>query len=175
MSNSPAAPNRSDAADYLGSTLYKQNNQNLPPDNSQTDFDNTLTRYGYNNIAALMQTAPRIIFSVTLAASTASMTLNWWYGMWQNASPQPPPIPSRSSTGSYVFTLPTVVSNEVDASIGLVNNITINLIGASFTPNSSSTFCHCQGSASGNLINLYTFNNSGSLADFTIPVVIVGY
>lgn len=168
-----ALPNKSTASSYLGGVLAKVNNQNLPPDNQNTDYDNTTIRYAFADVAALTQTAPQAVCVITLATSTGGLVLVSNKTLWGNITTTAPAL-SRVATGLFTITYPATVSNEVDASIGITNNITTNFACAIAQMQSGSTLAFAQATASGNVITLNCFNSGGSandLAGFQVAVV----
>jgi hypothetical protein len=163
------------ASSYLGSVLAKQNSQNIPPANALTDFDNTLIRYGYGRVADLSQTCPQFVCVLNLASTSGGLTIPTWWAFYGNATKTNPSNLVRNSAGNITFQLPSTVSNEIDASTGVTNNITISLFAATATPQGSTGFI-AQASASGNVINVYTFNSSMTPTDYAgKSVLIVAY
>lgn len=163
-------PNRSTASTY--DAINKINNPNFPPAVQATDWDNTKLAPAISDVVALGLPAPRFWARVTLAASTGAMVLVAWQAQWKNVTPTTPVL-ARNSLGTFTITLPTVVSDEYDASLGLTNNITLALQAAQGNLESN-TFGFVNAQASGNVITIYTANSSGSnndLAGLTIFVV----
>jgi hypothetical protein len=167
----PYLPSRDSGSTYQ--CLAKTNYQNLPPSNPLTDWDNTLLAPAICNIAGLGLTAPRITLRVQLAASTGGLSVITWYAVWKNVVTTTP-VPNRTTTGTYTFTLPVNVSDEYDASIGITGNQPVQLFMAQGNVEGS-TFGHLQCSANANVITVYNFNSSGNLADSTAIISIVGY
>jgi hypothetical protein len=153
----------------------KVNDQSLPPANDQLDWSNPQLATGIGDVAGLTQTTPRIWVRLTLAASTGALVLNNWRAVWQNVSPTPVPILARTGTGVFTITLPTFVSDEYDQSIGVDNNIQVNLIAAvGSIEGSTPGFINCQ--ASGNVITLHAFSSAGSANDLVgLTVTVMGF
>lgn len=167
-------PNRSTASTY--DAINKINNPNFPPAVQSTDWDNTKLGPAISDVAALGATAPRFWAIFDVANTTGGLVLVNWQAQWKNVTPTSPVL-ARTGTGAYTLTLPTVVSDEYDASLGLTNNITLSLSAAHASIISPTVFGFVNASASGNLISVYTANTSGSAADFTLgtPVFVVAY
>lgn len=152
----------------------KINYQLLPPVNPLTDWDNPSLARAASDVAGLGLTAPRIWVRLTLASTTGALVVVGWQAVWGNVT-MTPPIPARSATGAFTLTLPTVVSDEYDASTGVTNNITVNLLAAHGSLEGS-TFGHINCSATANLITIYTANAGGTANDLAgVTVLIVGY
>jgi hypothetical protein len=162
-------PNRSTASTF--DAINKINNANIPPAVQATDWDNTKLGPGVGDIAALGLTAPRFWARITLAATTGALVLNSWQAVWANVTVTTP-ILARTTTGIFTVTLPSVVSDEYDASLGITNNITVNLLGA-VGGLESTTFGFINASASGNVINLHTANSGGSANDLVGSIIMV--
>lgn len=140
----------------------KVNNQGLPPANQSLDWNNPLLAAATSDVAALGQTGPRFWCRLTLAASTGSLVLLQWRSVWQNVTTTAP-IPARTSTGLFTITLPNFVSDEYDASVGITNNISVNLGAGHGNIEGSGLGKEVNVSASGNVITIYT-GLSGSAA-----------
>jgi len=155
-------PSRSNINNY--NAAGKINDQNNPPAVVNLDWDNPSLARGMSDVAALGQTAPRFWCRLQLATTTAGLSVLNWEAQWINATPTAP-VPFRTTTGSFTITLPTMVSDEYDASVGVTSNIAVNLNAAtvSFEGNTSYTG---NASASGNVITIYTFSG-GSLNDLS--------
>jgi hypothetical protein len=165
-------PNRSTAS--LFDADNKINNANVPPAVQQTDWDNTKLAPAISDVAALGLTAPRFWARVTLAASTGALVLLAWEAVWKNVTTTTPTL-ARSSAGVFTVTVPTVVSDEYDASLGLTNNITVALQGAQANLEST-VFGFVNASASGNVITLHTADSSGSANDLVgSDIFVVAY
>ena len=163
-------PARSTIADFDGDN--KINYATIPPANQATDWDNTKLAPGISDVVALGLTGCRFWCRVVLNTTTGGMSIPTWYANWTNVT-STAPVPSRVGTGNYTITLPSMVSDEYDASVGTTNNITVNLVAASGTLEGSNFgFISC--SASGNAINIYTATAAGSTpADFTAVTALI--
>jgi hypothetical protein len=141
----------------------KVNDQNLPPTVPTVDWQNPLLAQGVSDIAAIGTSSPRFNCRITLAATTGALVLVYWDAVWANATSTIPTL-SRTSTGLFTITTPSVVSDEYFASVGIINNHTVNLhkANANFE---GTTFGFINCSASGNVITLNTANTSGSAND----------
>lgn len=160
-------PNRSTAANY--DAPNKINDQNQPPANQPLDWDNTKLGQCTADVAAVGLTSPRIWLRCTLAASTGALVVQNWWAQWANVS-ETAPIPSRTSTGVFTFTLPTMVSNEYTASFGQTDNIPVALNAAKGSLEGS-TPGFVNASASGNVITVNTFGSGGSASDLVSSVL----
>ena len=153
-----ALPSRSTISSYDGQN--KVNSVGIPPAVQSTDWNNPLLAACTSDVAGMVQTAPRFWCRVVLAATTGGMSISNWEANWINAT-STAPVPAHSSTGVFTITLPTTVSDEYDASVGLTNNVSVNLIAASGSlEGSTAGFINC--SASANVITINTFNSGGS-------------
>ena len=162
-------PNRVSASSF--DAVNKVNYASIPPANQTLDWDNTKLAAGVSDISALGQTAPRFFCRLTLAATTGALVLNSWQAQWINATVTAP-ILARTSTGIFTITLPTAVSDEYEASLGTTLNITVNLLAAQASLESTVFgFCNC--SASGNVITIHTANSGGSANDLASSVIMV--
>lgn len=117
-------PQSSDASNY--DALNKVNDQQLPPTDHTLDWDNPSLASAVCDVAGMTQVSDRFWCRLTLAASTGALTLVEWHAVWDNVTTTAP-ILARSTTGVFTITLPTMVSNEYDASFGTVNNVAVNL------------------------------------------------
>ena len=171
-----ALPNRATGATYncLGKVDYAQ----VPPANSvgvnNTDWSNPMLAGGISDIAALGQTACRFWARVQLATTTGGLSVLNWESMWSN-TPTSAPVPSRTSSGLYTLTLPTLVSDEYDYSVGVSDNITVNLLAAEGSLEGAN-FHFISVSASGNVITINTATAAGTTpADLTCICFIKAY
>jgi hypothetical protein len=161
-------PNRSTASTF--DAINKINDQNVPPAVQATDWDNTKLGPGVSDVAALGQTAPRAWIRFTTASSTGALVLVQWQAVWINATPTTP-ILTRTGTGVFTITFPTVVSDEYDASLGVTNQITLSLNGA-LVGVEGATFYNVNAQASGNIITVHT-GSSGSANDIAGTTLMV--
>lgn len=154
-------PNRSTAATY--DAVNKINSQTVPPANQATDWDNSKLGPAISDVVALGLTGCRFWCRLTLAATTGALSIPVWEANWANVTATSP-IPGRTTTGEFTITLPTVVSDEYDASLGNINTILLNLSAAQGgLEGTTPGFINC--SASGNVISINTFNAGGSAND----------
>ena len=153
-------PNKATISTYNG---FGKIDSAVGPTNPLTDWSNPALGGAVSDIAALGQTAPSFICRITLAASTSALTLNNWYAQWMNVT-NTLPVLTRTSTGVFTVQLPSLVSSEYSASVGVTNNITVNLFAASASLEGT-TFGFINASASGNLITIHTANSSASAND----------
>ena len=167
-------PSRSTLSTFDGTG--KINNYNVPPANPATDWSNPPLATGIGDVAALGQTTNIACFRLTLASTTGAMVLNNWWAVWANATPTTPVI-ARTGTGVFTITTVAVCSDEYDASVGVTNNITVNMAAAmGGLEGTTPGFINC--SASGNVVTINTFNSSGAandLAGVTIYVTVKGF
>ncbi len=171
-----ALPNRSTIATYNGAG--KVNYALVPPANSvganNTDWDNPSLATCTSDVSALGQTACRFWARVQLATTTGGMSVLNWQSMWSN-TPTSAPVPARTSSGLYTLTLPTLVSDEYDYSVGVSDNITVNLLAAEGSLEGAN-FHFISASASGNVITINTATAAGtSAADLTCICFIKAY
>jgi hypothetical protein len=157
-------PDSGTLADFGGVALA--NYANLPPSNPNTDVDNTKLANCFSDVSGIKLVVARVAVVATLASTSAGIVINHYFSNWLNVN-NTLPITSRTSTGIFVFTFPTVVGDEYNVSVGINNNHTVNLqmslshgfIGTSFGfINTAIT--------SPNQITVYTANTSGIQADF---------
>jgi hypothetical protein len=142
---------------------------NLPPSNTSTDIDNTKLGPALCDVAGMTQVLQRVAVTATLAATTGGMVLNNYYSVWYNATNTLPTM-SRTSTGIFVFTFPTTVSDEYNNSFAINNNHTVNLkvpLSAGFTSSTTPGFINIAVTAA-NQITVYTFSTGATpvAADF---------
>lgn len=156
-------PNRSTISTFDGDN--KINNPNVPPANQATDWDNTKLAPAISDVAGMGLTAPRFWARLTLASTTGGLVLLNWQAVWGNVTTTTPVL-ARTGTGVFTITLPTVVSDEYDASLGLNNNITLSLNGATAMMEGLVP-CFLNAQASGNVITLGTWNSAGSANDLS--------
>jgi hypothetical protein len=142
----------------------KKNYQNLPPANPITDFDNTLLGAALGDVAELTQTAPRVIIQMTLASTTGGLVLNNWFANWKNVTPTVPVL-RRTSAGIFTITLPSTVSDEYSASVGLPNTHTVNLFSGVGNLEGATSLYSAAVSCVGNIITVNMCNIYG-LNDF---------
>lgn len=158
-------PSRSAASSF--NALGKADSQNLPPANStgpgNTDWQNVPLSQAIGDVAALGLTATRFWARITLNSTTGTLSLLNWWALWSNATTTTPVL-ARTGTGVFTVTLPTTVSDEIDAFNGTTNNITTNLLAASASVEGSSPGL-VNASASGNVITLNSFTVTGSPND----------
>jgi hypothetical protein len=153
----------------------KVNNQNIPPANQTLDWDNTKLGAAMSDVAGMDQTCPRVIVRMTLASTTGAMVLNSWRAVWQNVTSTAPVI-ARSTTGVYTITFPTMVSDEYDSSVGITNNIAVNLGYATIGIEGAEFYFATAAATSANVITVQTATSAGtSPADLTATVVVMGY
>ena len=162
-------PSRSTISTYDADN--KINNANIPPANQQTDWDNTKLAPAISDVVALGLTAPRFWCRMTLAATTGALVLINWQANWGNVTTTTP-ILARTTTGVFTITLPTTVSDEYQASLGVTNNITLALNAAEGSLEGS-TFGFINASASGNVITVNTANTAGSANDLVGVTVFI--
>lgn len=156
-------PNRSTISTFDGDN--KINSPNVPPANQATDWDNTKLAPAISDVAGLGLTAPRFWGILTCGASTGSLSMPAWQAVWKNVTPTVPVL-ARLGPGLYTITLPTIVSDEYDASLGLSNNITLSLQAAHGTiQNLGGDFGFVSVQASGNVITVNVGNVSGTPSD----------
>lgn len=166
-------PNRSTASTF--DAINKINNATIPPAVQATDWDNTKLAPAISDVAGLGLTAPRFWARMTLAASTGALVLLTWQAVWKNVTTTTPTL-ARTATGTFTITLPTVVSDEYDASLGLTNNITVALQAAHANLEASSTFGFINASASGNIITITTATTAGAANDLVgANIFVVAY
>lgn len=169
-------PNRSTASTY--DAINKVNYNNVPPANQALDWDNTRLGPAIGDVAALGLTAPRFYCNFLVANTTGGLVLVSWQAVWKNVTTTTPTL-ARVGTGHYTVTLPSVVSDEYDASLGLTNNITLMLNGgATAAIGSATVFGFVNASVNGaNGIDVYTANTSGTPTDFTLGtgIFVVAY
>src|SRR5580698_805578 len=133
---------------------------NLPPANSQVDWSNPLLAACTSDVSGMGQVSPRFWCRLVLAATTGGLSIPNWEAVWINATATLP-VAAHSTTGVFTITLPTFVSDEYDSSVGLTNNVPVNLIAAmGGLEGATAGFINC--SASGNVITINTFNAAGS-------------
>jgi len=163
-----ALPSRPTIETYDG-----QNKINGPiyPANQTRDWNNPLLAACTSDVSAMAQTAPRFWARMTLATSTGGLVLNSWQSNWIIATPTLPVL-SRTATGIFTIAVPGVVSDEYDASVGIENNITVNL-SAARAGLEGTAFGFCNASASGNIITINLANTSGSANDLAGSVLFV--
>jgi hypothetical protein len=166
-------PNRQTIETYDGQTKI---NGLIPPSVQSTDWDNPSLATCTSDVAALGQTAPRFLCRIQLASTTGALVLTTWFAQWGNVTPQTPVL-ARTGTGVFTITLPTVVSDEYDASVGISDNITVNLFAASANlDNISGTFGFINAQASGNVISIACADTTGAANDFaTHHITVVAY
>jgi hypothetical protein len=162
-------PSRSTASTF--DAINKINSANIPPAVQQTDWDNTKLAPAISDVAALGQTAPRFWCRLTLAATTGALVLVSWKAQWGNVT-LTTPVVARTGSGAFTITLPTTVSDEYDASLGVTNNITLALLAADAGVEGAVSY-DVNASASGNVITLNTFNTSGTANDLVGVTVFV--
>jgi hypothetical protein len=156
-------PNRQTIETYDGQTKI---NGLIPPSVQSTDWDNPSLGACTSDVAALGQTAPRFLCRIQLAATTGALVLTVWYAQWGNVTTQTPVL-TRTGTGLFTVTLPPVVSDEYDASVGESNNITVNLFAAAANlDNVTGTFGFINAQASGNVISIACADTTGTPNDF---------
>lgn len=163
-------PNRSTASIY--DAVNKVNNYNIPPAVQQVDWDNTKLAPAISDVVALGLTGCRFWCRLTLAASTGGLVVPIWWANWSNVTTTAP-IPSRTTTGQFLITLPASVSDEYDASLGNANTIILNLTAAQASMEGTTTFGFVNASASGNVISVNTANTSGSANDLVGVTLLV--
>lgn len=162
-------PNRSTGASF--DALGKIDNQNLPPSDDRTDWSNPSLARAICDVAALGLVSQRIWLRMTLSSTTGGLVLNNWFANWSNITTIVPTL-SRTSTGLFIITLPTSVSDEYDASFNILNNISVNLSAA--TANlEGATPGFLNASASGNIITIHTFDATGTLSDLTGKTIFI--
>lgn len=165
-------PNRSTGSTY--DCINKVNNATVPPANQATDWDNTKLAPAISDVVGLGLTAERVWARVTLGASTGALVLVAWQAVWKNVTPTTPTL-ARTGTGVFTITVPSVVSDEYDASLGLTNNITVALQAANGNIEGT-TFGFINCSASGNVITINTANAAGSPNDLAgVTVFVTAY
>lgn len=165
-------PNRSTGSTY--DCINKINNQQVPPAVQATDWDNTKLAPAISDVVGMGLTAPRFWARLTLAASTGSLVLVSWQAVWGNVT-STTPVLARTGTGTFTITLPSVVSDEYDASLGQSDNITLALQAATCGIEGT-TFGFSNAKASGNVITLNTASSGGSANDLAgVTVFVVAY
>lgn len=156
----PFLPDRDTGATY--GALSKQDYQNNPPADPVTDWSNPLIAPAFCNVAGLTQTAQRVAVQMTTGTSDGYLILNSWAAVWGNITTTAPVL-HRVSTGVFTITFPTVVSDEYNASIGIMNNHTVNLTMGWGNIHDTAGFISVQPSA--NVITV-KLTSSGSPSDF---------
>lgn len=158
-----ALPNRDTASTYQA--LAKQNYLAVPPSDILTDWDNPSLAVGICNIAGITLVVSRVVVQMTLATTTGGLILNNWYAVWKNCTPTLPTL-NRISQGIFTITLPAAVSDEYNASVGVVNNNAVNLQLGFGNLESPGSISSASVSCSANIITIKTYNSSG-LDDFS--------
>lgn len=137
----------------------------IPPAIQNTDWSNPKLATAVSDVAGMGQTAPRFCGLLTLATTTGGLSMPTWRAVWQNVT-STAPVLSRTTTGVFTVTLPSVVSDEYDGSLGITNNIAVSLFACSSSLTGTSAGL-VNASASGSVITIHTFNTSGSANDLS--------
>lgn len=152
--------------------LSKVDYQNLPPADPTTDWSNPLIAPAFCNVAGMTQVIPRANLSITLNATDGYIVVNNWNAVWGNITTTAP-VPHHVSTGVYTFTFPTVVSDEYNASLGLLNNHTVNFTKGFGNLENAGELHAVSVSASANVITVKLYNHSNALDNFAGKVLTV--
>jgi|ERR1017187_2365495 hypothetical protein len=154
-----ALPNIDTGSTY--GALAKVNYSAVPPANPQYDWSNPLLAPAICNVAGITQTIDRVQVQMTLAASTGALVLNQWYAVWKNVTTTAPVL-ARTTTGVFTVRMPSMVSDEYDASIGTTLNNTVNLQMGRGNIESPTVMCSIHVSCVANVITILTFNSGGA-------------
>lgn len=159
-------------------TIFTYDGQNkvdglIPPCIQSTDWSNPKLAMCTSDVAAMAQTAPRFLCRFLPAASTGALSCSW-RAVWQNVSGTPPVL-TRIGVGHFTITVPTFVSNEYEYSLGITNNVQVNLFAATVSIEGSTFGYEAHASASGNVINVYTALSGAANDAVAIPMTILAY
>ena len=150
----------SDSGSTYGA-LGKVNYSQVPPANPLTDWSNPQLAPAITNVAGMTLVTPRVLVQFTLAATTGALVLNEWFAVWSNVTTTAPVL-VRTGTGVFTVTLPTVVSDEYNASIGITNNHSVNLLMGWANLEAATAVYSASVSCVANVITIKTFNTSGA-------------
>jgi len=146
--------------------LQKVNYQGLPPADQTVDWDNTMIAPAFCDVANMTQTLSRFAIQVVLNTSDGYIVTNNWNAVWKTATPTAPFV-HFVSTGIYTITLPTLVSDDYNASFGRYDLHAVNFTKAWANLENSGGLYACSCSASANVITCKLYDHTNALNSFS--------
>jgi hypothetical protein len=157
-----------DTLDTFGGALQDYAPAVDPTTDRSAATDNLL----YADVAAMTHTAARCWLAFTAAATTGAMSLVAYDSMWNVKTPTVP-VFAHTATGTFTFTWPGSVADEIPNGKPGYNasGHTLNLRSGRHNCRSATTAYFCNVVVSANVVTVYVFLGSTAALNDAVGVV----